>query len=121
MRLAGQGQGGADLLLEIKIAPHARFAVDNRDVKTTVPIAPWEAALGAKITIPTLGGQVEMSIPAGTQTGRTLRLKGRGLPGNPGGDQLVRLEIRNPPVDEEAGRRGFELLKGMYEGYDPRA
>ena len=120
MRLSGQGSGGNDLLLEISVAPHPRFELDGKDVTTTVLLSPWEAALGERVTIPTLGGDVEMAVPAGTQTGRRLRLKGRGLPGSPAGDQFVRLEIRNPPVETDAERTAFAELARAFAGFNPR-
>ena len=69
-----------------------------------LPVAPWEAALGATVTVPTLGGEVELKIPAGAQTGTRLRLKGRGLPGAPAGDQYVELEIRTPKAETSEAR-----------------
>ncbi|HEY6823671.1 MAG TPA: DnaJ C-terminal domain-containing protein, partial [Steroidobacteraceae bacterium] len=98
IRLAGQGEpasgGGSagDLYLEAHILPDKVFALDNRDVTIAFPVAPWEAALGASVTVPTLGGPVEMRIPAGSQSGQKLRLRGRGLPGHSAGDQYVQLK-----------------------------
>ena len=80
------GPGGAptgDLYLEIDIDQHKLFTLEGRDVYLTLPITPWEAALGAKITVPTLAGPVDMKIAAGAQAGQKLRLKGRGMPGKP--------------------------------------
>ncbi len=91
IRLAGQGEpaagggGPGDLYLETHILPDKAFTLDNRDVTITFPVAPWEAALGASVQVPTLGGPVEMRIPAGSQSGQKLRLRGRGLPGQPPG------------------------------------
>ena len=126
IRLAGQGYGGVsggpagDLLLEVHFRDDARFTLDGRDVLVTLPIAPWEAALGAKVPVPTLGGTVELSIPAGSDTGRKLRLRGRGWPGAPAGDQIVTLEVHVPKAETE---REKELFKQMADevDFDPRA
>lgn len=125
IRLSGQGHVGpdgtpGDLLLQIKIRSDERFAVDGRDVTVNVPIAPWEAALGARIPIPTLGGDVEMAIPAGSQSGRRLRLKGRGLPGEPSGDQFVVLQIQTPSAATDADRAAYEALRSHYSDFNPR-
>lgn len=126
IRLGGQGHPGAaggpagDLLLEINIRPHARFHLEGRNVVTDLAVAPWEAALGAKISVPTLGGMVDMQVPAGSQSGRKLRLKGRGLPGNPPGDQLVTLQIHAPPAEDEAARDAYAAFRDAFADYDPR-
>ena len=83
-------------------------------------MSPWEAALGAKVTVPTLGGKVGFSIPANAQSGNTLRLKGRGLPGKPAGDQYVHLQIVNPPADSEKLHRLFRELE-QAAPFNPRA
>ncbi|HEV2538172.1 MAG TPA: DnaJ C-terminal domain-containing protein [Frateuria sp.] len=127
IRLAGQGQAGAaggpagDLLLEVTIRDDARFRLDGRNVLHVLALAPWEAALGATVPVPTLAGTVDLRIPAGSQSGRKLRLKGRGLPGHPAGDQLVELSIRVPAAESEAQREAYEALHKQFEGYDPRA
>lgn len=117
LRLPKQGsagfQGGSpgDLYLEIEIAPHRFYTLQNRDVYLTLPITPWEAALGAKITVPTLGGSVEMKIAAGAVAGQKLRLKGRGLPGKPhAGDQYIVLQIETPPAKTDADRALYEKM-----------
>ncbi|HYW04874.1 MAG TPA: DnaJ C-terminal domain-containing protein [Gammaproteobacteria bacterium] len=116
IRLPGQGSPGAgggesgDLYLEVEFERHPLFTVDGRDVHLTLPLTPWEAALGTTVAVPTLGGPVDMKIPAGTQAGRRLRLKGRGLPGRPAGDQYVTIRVVVPPVRTEEDR---ELLQRM--------
>jgi curved DNA-binding protein len=126
IRLGGQGQPGAaggangDLLLEVTIRDDARFRLDGRNVLHVLPLAPWEAALGATVPVPTLAGTVDLRIPAGSQSGRRLRLKGRGLPGHPAGDQLVELSIRAPVAENDAQREAYEALQKQFEGYDPR-
>src|SRR5580704_14297202 len=125
IRLAGQGEpamaGGAagDLYLEVHIEPHPQFQLDNRDVTLTFPVAPWEAALGATVTVPTLGGPVEMHIPAGAQSGQKLRLRGRGLPGSPPGDQYVQLKVVLPPADSPQAKALYEEMRSKLN-FDPR-
>ncbi len=127
IRLSGQGQAGAaggpngDLLLEVAIRDDARFKLDGRNVLYVLPIAPWEAALGATVPVPTLAGTVDLRIPAGSQSGRKLRLKGRGMPGAQPGDQLVELSIRTPPAGDDKQRKAYESLHKHFANYDPRA
>ncbi len=126
LRLAGQGEsspdGGSagDLYLEVATRPHRLYQVSGRDVTVTVPIAPWESALGATITVPTLGGPVEMRVPPGAQTGQRLRLRGRGLPGNPPGDEYVQLRLVTPPADTPQARELYEQMRRALP-FDPRA
>lgn len=125
IRLAGQGGPGSgggqagDLFLQVVFAPHPLFHADGRDIYLELPITPWEAALGCRLKGPTLGGRVELTIPAGSQSGRKLRLKGRGLPGNPPGDQYVLLRIETPPADTAQAR---ELYRQMADTmpFNPR-
>ncbi len=125
IRLAGQGMpgsgGGAtgDLYLEVHFRPHARYRVDGRDVFETVPIAPWEAALGAEINVPTPSGNVAVKVPPGSQTGRKLRLKGRGIPGEPAGDLYLVLEVVLPPADSPRARQLYETMAREL-AFDPR-
>jgi curved DNA-binding protein len=126
IRLTGQGHPGSaggpngDLLLEVSIRDDARFRLDGRNVIHVLALAPWEAALGATVAVPTLAGAVDMRIPAGSQSGRKLRLKGRGMPGNPPGDQLVELSIRTPPAQSEAQREAYAELQKQFEDFNPR-
>lgn len=113
IRLAGQGNGGGNLLLEVDYANHPQFEVDGRNVLHTLAVMPWQAALGASLSVPTLGGTVEVKIPAGSEAGRKLRLRGRGLPqagGAASGDQIVELEINAPAPTDEAQRLAYEQL-----------
>ena len=127
IRLSGQGHAGAaggpsgDLLLEVAIRDDARFRLDGRNVIHVLAIAPWEAALGATVPVPTLAGTVDLRIPAGSQSGRKLRLKGRGMPGATPGDQLVELSIRTPPAEDDKQRKAYEALHKHFADYDPRA
>ncbi|MBL8242898.1 MAG: J domain-containing protein, partial [Rhodanobacteraceae bacterium] len=92
----------------------------GRDITVQLPVSPWEAALGARVSVPTLGGDVEMGIPAGSQSGRKLRLKGRGLPGKPDGDQFVVLQIHAPAAVSDGDRKAWEALRQHYGDFDPR-
>ena len=127
IRLAGQGErstGGAragDLYLEVHIRPHRLYQLEGRDVTLTLPIAPWEAALGATITVPTLGGPVDMQVPSGAQSGQKLRLRGRGLPGQPPGDAYVQLKIVVPPASSPQARAAYEEMRAKLGTFDPRA
>ena len=126
IRLGGQGAPGVhggpagDLYLEVEIRPHRHFTAEDRDIHLRLPISPWEAALGATIQVPTLGGAVNLKVPAGSQTGRRMRLKGRGLPGDPPGDEIVVLEIVVPPAKTEEAKRLFEHMAEKLH-FNPRA
>lgn len=126
IRLTGQGAPGlgdganGDLYLEIEFEPHALYRIDGRDIHLDLPLAPWEAALGATVTVPTLGGKVDLKIPAGAQSGQKLRLKGRGLPGTPKGDQFVVLQIVNPKAEGTGARELFERMARELP-FNPRA
>ncbi|MCB1748665.1 MAG: DnaJ domain-containing protein [Gammaproteobacteria bacterium] len=126
IRLAGQGGPGfgggpaGDLFLEVEFEAHAIYHVDGRDIHLDLPLAPWEAALGAKVKVPTLGGQVELNIPPNTQAGRKLRLGGRGLPGKVPGDQYVTIRIVTPPAHDDSQREFYRRMAEVMP-YDPRA
>lgn len=129
IRLAGKGDpgfGGApagDLLLRVRIAAHPRFEVDELDLSTVVGIAPWEAALGARVNVPTLDGEVVLRIPAGVDSGTRMRLRGKGLPGPGGtrGDLYAELQLRVPPADSDEVRALYERLRDLNPDFDPRA
>jgi curved DNA-binding protein len=117
IRLAGQGSpgmGGAagDLLLKVEIQPDARFRIEGSDILTTVPVAPWEAALGAEAEVGTPTGPVRLKIPAGSSSGRKIRLRGRGLskPGGDKGDLLAEIRIVVPDQLSERERELYEQL-----------
>jgi len=126
LRLAGQGGPGfgggpaGDLYLEIAFAPHPHFRVDGRDVYLDLPVAPWEAALGAMVTAPIPDGSVQLTIPPGSSSGRKLRLKGKGLPGDPPGDLYAVLAIAVPPAETPAAREAYAALARSVPGFDPR-
>ena len=118
IRLSGQGEPGigggpaGDLLMEVRIAPHPTFELEGRNVRVDLPIAPWEAALGAEVRVPTLGGKVTMNIPSGSSSGKKMRLKGRGLPGKPAGDQIIELKVVVPKPGSDRERELYEALAG---------
>ena len=114
IRLAGQGSRGGDLLLEVEYAAHPQFEVDGRNILHILAVAPWEAALGATLNVPTLGGPVELRVPADSEAGRKLRLRGRGLPGATPGDQIVELEVLAPKADSEAERDAYRKLRDAF-------
>ncbi len=112
----GRGTGGSDagdLYLVVRIAPHPRYRVNGRDLEVLLPLAPWEAALGATVSIDTPGGSATVSVPAGTSSGRRLRLKARGLPNRKGkpGDLYAEAQIKVPSSLSQEERRLFEELK----------
>jgi curved DNA-binding protein len=127
IRLAGQGapgigQGGAgDLYLDVEFRPHPLYRVDKHDVYLDLPIAPWEAALGAEIEAPTPTGRVEVKVPAGSAAGRKLRLKGRGLPGATPGDFYFVLQIVLPAADTDSAKSFYESMSKQFNTFKPRA
>lgn len=110
IRLAGQGSGGGNLMLEVEYAAHPQFEVDGRNILYSLQVTPWQAALGTSISVPTLGGAVELKVPADSDSGRKLRLRGRGLPGKPDGDQIVELEVIAPVATNEAQQKAYRAL-----------
>ncbi len=123
IRLARQGRFGGDLLLEIRYAKHPVFNIDGKNVSCTVNVSPWEAALGAEVSIPTLGGEVSMRVPAGTQGGKKMRLKGRGLPvsSTEAGDQFVQFQVLTPAAATDDDRALYAQLAEHFKGFKPRA
>jgi curved DNA-binding protein len=131
IRLTGQGAPGigqgkaGDLYLEIEFRPHPYYRVDQRDVMLDLPLAPWEAALGAVVTVPTPNGSVELKIPAGSAPGAKLRLKGRGIPaalaGGVAGDFYAVLQIALPPATDEAAQVVYSDMAKQFHGFNPRA
>jgi curved DNA-binding protein len=125
IRLAGQGAPGlgnappGDLMLEVHFRPHGRFTADGRDVHLTLPVAPWEAALGSVITVDLPQGQVKVRIPEGAQSGRQLRVRGKGLPDNPPGDLLLNLQVVLPPADSPRAKEIYETMQHEL-AFDPR-
>ncbi len=114
------GVGRTSLIFRIKLRPHPLYEVIGKDVQIELPLAPWEAALGAKVAVPTLGGTVELTVPAGAQSGRKLRLRGRGLPGSPAGDQIVMIKLVTPAAQSAMAKEAYERMKREFN-FDPRA
>jgi curved DNA-binding protein len=121
LRLAGQGGAGignaprGDLYLEVTLDVHKRYSVEGRDVTTHLPLAPWEAALGAEVIVPTPSGQVTVTVPGGSAADRRLRLRGRGIPGNPPGDFYVVLDIVLPPADTDAAKAAYSAMRAAFD------
>jgi curved DNA-binding protein len=126
IRLQGQGNpsfGGGeagDLYLEVAFNEHSLYQVEGRDVSIELPIAPWESALGAKITVPTPVGSVELKVPVGASSGKRMRLKGRGIPGKEAGDFYVTLEIVMPPTVSDTEKSLYESLQKAAGNFNPR-
>ncbi|WP_166264027.1 DnaJ C-terminal domain-containing protein [Marinobacter caseinilyticus] len=127
IRLKGQGSpgiGGApagDLFIEIELAPHPLFALDGRNLVLTLPVAPWEAALGASIKVPTLGSAVTVKIPKGSSSGQKLRLKGKGLQGKTPGDLMVILQVAQPKHHSEKAEELYRQLAKVESSFNPRS
>ncbi len=122
IRAAGQGQGG-DLYLTVQIAPHPLFTRHGDDLSCEVAVPVWTAALGGEVAAPTLGGEVTMKIPAGTQEGQTFRLRGRGMPhlhGGGAGDEMVKVRLTLPQPLTERDRQLFEEMRRLHEGKEAR-
>ena len=125
IRLGGQGEPGigngkpGDLLLEVQFKPHARFRADGRDLLLTLPVAPWEAALGGVVAVDLPGGALNVRIPAGAQTGKQLRIRGKGLPSEPPGDLYIDLRIVAPPAATPKAKELYETMAREMP-FDPR-
>jgi curved DNA-binding protein len=119
LRIAGVG-GRQSLIFRVKLRPHALYSVSGKDVQLELPLAPWEAALGTRVKVPTLAGSVDLTVPAGAQAGQKLRLRSRGMPGTPPGDQFVVVKIMTPPAQTAAEREAYERLKREFS-FNPRA
>jgi curved DNA-binding protein len=128
IRLAGRGGEGigggstGDLFLRVHLRPHRRFRVDGQDLHVDVPVAPWDAALGATLTVPTLTGSAKVRLPSGSSSGRRLRLRREGMPDRQGrhGDLYARVQIMIPRELDERERQLFEELRAG-SSFDPQA
>lgn len=127
IRLKGQGapgQGDApsgDLYIHIRLVPHPLFDVEGHNLLITVPIAPWEAALGAKVKLPTLTGKINLTVPPNSQAGKKMRIKGKGLPMKDGvGDLYVIFKVVIPEQSNEESKALWQQLSGL-SAFDPRA
>lgn len=124
IRLAGQGAPGrmgkaGDLLLEVQFKPHSVYKVDGLDLTLDYPIAPWEAALGGKVPVPTPSGKVELRIPAGARSGQKMRLKGKGIPAKTPGDLYIQLQIMTPKAETEKQANFYKEMKEAF-AFNPR-
>jgi curved DNA-binding protein len=125
IRLAGQGAPGmgqakaGDLLLEVHFRPHARYRVDGRDLHVALPVAPWEAALGAVVPVDVPDGRLQVRIPAGAQSGRVLRVRGRGIPGDPPGNLLLEIQVVLPEATTPKAKEVYETMAREL-AFDPR-
>jgi curved DNA-binding protein len=126
IRLSGQGATGmgggkaGDLYLEVEFKPKTSYRVEGADVYLKLPLAPWEAALGASIKVPTPSGTFDLKIPEGSQAGKKLRLKGRGIPAKKPGDLYFELQIVLPSADDQKAREIYQRMQEEIE-FDPRA
>ncbi len=125
IRLAGQGtpgEGGApagDLLLEVHLKADSRVRVEGRNLYISMPVAPWEAALGAVVPVELPAGNLKVRIPAGAQTGRRLNVRGKGIPGSPPGDLIIDIQVVTPPADTPKAREFYENMAREF-AFDPR-
>jgi curved DNA-binding protein len=127
LRLAGQGSPGfgngkaGDLYLEIVIKPNSLFKVDGKDVTVELNLAPWEAALGATVDLPTPTGKVELNIPANTMAGKKLRLKGKGIPSQEPGDLYAAIRLVTPPAASDSDKEAYQAMAKSFAAFNPRA
>ncbi len=127
LRLAGQGSPGhgkapaGDLYLELEFEPHPLYTVDGRDVSLALPVAPWEAALGASVRVPTPAGELELTVPRGSTPGRKLRVRGKGIPAATPGDLYFVLQIVTPPAATPELEQAYRTLAERAAAFNPRA
>ena len=117
--IKAQIEQNGDLFLEVKFNRHKHFTIDGKNINLILPITPWEAALGTKLSIPTLGGTVEMKLAENTKGGKKLRLKGRGLPGKDKGDQYVVLQIMTPEATTDELKDLYKKMSELSQ-FNPR-
>lgn len=123
IRLTGQGAkghaGNGDLYIQVTVKPHPLYRLDGKNIELTLPITPWEAALGARVTAPLLSGNVQLTIPAGSTPGKRMRIKGKGMPGKINGDFFIRLEVVAPPAINDKQRKLYEQMGKLFD-FNPR-
>lgn len=120
IRLIGQGISGGDLYLEVIFSPHKFYHIEEKDIFLDLPLTPWEAALGTTVKIPTPMGAIELKIPPDSQTGKKLRLKGRGLPSQNAGDFYVIIQIITPSANTEEIKRFYKQMALQFSHFNPR-
>ncbi len=127
IRLKGQGGAGhgrlpaGDLYLEVQFKPDPLYRVDGKNLYVELPVAPWEAALGASVKMPTPSGDIMLKVPAGSASGRELRIKGRGIPASDPGDLYAVLKIVLPAAGDTAGKAAYEAFAKSFADFNPRA
>jgi curved DNA-binding protein len=128
IRLAGQGGAGhagapaGDLFLEVQFHPHPQFRVDGVDLIAELPVSPWEAALGAVVTVPLPDGTpLKVRVPAGAQSGRRLTVRGRGLPAKPPGDLELVVRVLLPSAQDPRAKALYEQMAQELPEFDARA
>jgi curved DNA-binding protein len=120
IRLSKKGPHGSDMHLKVRIKPHPHFSLQGKDIYLDLPITPWEAALGSVITVPTLEGNVKLRIPENSQPDKKMRLQGKGLPGQPPGDQYLHLKIVTPPAKTSKERNLYKKMETEFS-WNPRS
>ncbi len=126
IRLKGQGAHGVrggqpgDMILEVELAPHPIFKVDGKNLILDLPVTVWEAALGAKVDVPTLEGRLNLKVPEASSSGKKLRLRGRGMPGTPDGDLIVVIQVVMPEQPSAEALALYEQLAKLEQGFNPR-
>lgn len=119
LRLSGKGPRGTDLYLKIRLREHPLYQLDGKDIHLELPISPWEAALGETIAVPTPAGKINLKIPPGSQSGKKMRLKGRGMPGQPAGDLYIALLVNTPPADTIEQKEYYARMRSLF-AWNPR-
>ncbi len=119
LRLTGKGPRGSDIYLKIKLREHPLYQLEGRDIYLELPISPWEAALGETVAVPTPNGRLNLKIPQGSQSGKKMRLKSRGLPGQPPGDLYVTLLVNTPPADTPEQKEYYAKMRTLFD-WNPR-
>lgn len=119
MRIPGKGPNGTDFFLKVKLKEHPFYRLEGNDIYLDLPITPWEAALGETVTIVTLAGRLSLKIPPGSQSGKKMRLKGRGLPGQEPGDLYIVLHVNTPPADTAEQKEYYARMKTLF-AWNPR-
>jgi curved DNA-binding protein len=126
IRLAGQGAPGmgggpaGDLMLEVRFKAHPRLRADGRDLHMALPVTPWEAALGAVVPVDLPQAALKVRVPQGAQSGKQLRVRGKGIPGEPPGDLLLEIQVVLPPADTPQAKKLYEQM-AQEMAFDPRA
>ena len=100
--------------------PHRLYRLEDKDVVLRLPVTPWEAALGSTLQVPTLSGTVDLKIKPGIQSGQKMRLKGKGMPGTPAGDQFVEIMIHTAPAEDDSEREFYEQMRDRFD-FNPRS